>query len=163
MAIAIPIASACTTTPKTMDVYFIDVEGGQATLLVSPDGESLLIDAGYPDEGNDARDAKRIVAAAADVADAATLPAFQPRVAILNNGAVKGGDAPMFDLLRAADFDDVWQLHRSENEGAENFEDERIANLDEQTGHWIKMTANRDGSFRIQNGRTGVWVDYGTR
>ena len=30
-----------------LKVYFVDVEGGQATLVVSPSGESLLIDAGY--------------------------------------------------------------------------------------------------------------------
>src|ERR1700753_3241154 len=40
-------------------VYFIDVEGGQATLFVTPEHESLLIDTGYP--GNDGRDADRIV------------------------------------------------------------------------------------------------------
>jgi beta-lactamase superfamily II metal-dependent hydrolase len=45
---------------KTLDVYFIDVEGGQSTLLVSPSGQSLLIDAGWPG----ARDADRITAVA---------------------------------------------------------------------------------------------------
>jgi competence protein ComEC len=43
-------------------VYFVDVEGGQATLFVTPEHESLLIDTGYP--GNDGRDAGRIVAMA---------------------------------------------------------------------------------------------------
>ena len=33
---------------KTLDIYFIDVEGGQSTLIVTPAGQSLLIDAGYP-------------------------------------------------------------------------------------------------------------------
>ena len=47
---------------KPLEVYFVDVEGGQATLLVSPSGESLLIDAGFPG----ARDADRITAAAED-------------------------------------------------------------------------------------------------
>jgi competence protein ComEC len=47
---------------KPLRVYFIDVEGGQATLFVTPDGQSLLIDTGWPD--NDGRDADRIVAAA---------------------------------------------------------------------------------------------------
>lgn len=47
---------------KTLDIYFIDVEGGQATLLVSPSGESMLIDAGWTDA--DGRDASRIAAAA---------------------------------------------------------------------------------------------------
>src|SRR6516225_4837923 len=49
-------------TPKPLQIYFIDVEGGQATLVVSPSGQSLLIDAGWP--GNDGRDADRILAAA---------------------------------------------------------------------------------------------------
>jgi beta-lactamase superfamily II metal-dependent hydrolase len=47
---------------KTLEVYFVDVEGGQATLFVTPAGQSLLIDTGWP--GNAGRDADRIVAAA---------------------------------------------------------------------------------------------------
>jgi competence protein ComEC len=39
-----------------LDIYFIDVEGGAATLIVSPSGESLLIDSGYPDNGGRDRD-----------------------------------------------------------------------------------------------------------
>lgn len=42
-----------------LDVWFIDVEGGAATLIVTPAGESLLIDSGYP--GYDYRDRDRIV------------------------------------------------------------------------------------------------------
>ncbi len=44
---------------NTLDIYSIDVEGGGATLFVSPSGESLLVDAGNPG----ARDADRIAAA----------------------------------------------------------------------------------------------------
>ncbi len=43
-------------------VYFVDVEGGQATLFVAPTGESLLIDTGWQENGG--RDADRIAAAA---------------------------------------------------------------------------------------------------
>src|SRR5579859_2854034 len=50
------------TSGKPLQIYFIDVEGGQATLLVSPSGQSLLIDAGWP--GYEGRDADRILAAA---------------------------------------------------------------------------------------------------
>jgi len=42
-----------------LDIYFIDVEGGAATLFVTPSGESLLIDSGYPD--NNGRDRDRIL------------------------------------------------------------------------------------------------------
>jgi len=51
-------------TPKPLVVYFVDVEGGQATLFVTPAGESLLIDTGW--DGFSGRDADRIVAAAKD-------------------------------------------------------------------------------------------------
>ena len=60
---------------KTLDIYFIDVEGGQSTLLVTPGGESLLIDTGWaadgspgakPGEPSQSRDARRIAAAAHD-------------------------------------------------------------------------------------------------
>jgi len=46
---------------RTLDIYWIDVEGGAATLLVAPSGESMLFDTGFD---VDDRDAKRIVAAA---------------------------------------------------------------------------------------------------
>ena len=42
-----------------LKVFLVDVEGGQATLFVTPEGESLLIDTGWP--GNNGRDADRIV------------------------------------------------------------------------------------------------------
>lgn len=48
--------------PEPLEIYAIDVEGGQAILFVSPTGESLLVDAGNPG----ARDADRIAAAAKD-------------------------------------------------------------------------------------------------
>lgn len=50
------------TTDRVLRIFFVDVEGGQATLFVTPAGQSLLIDTGWP--GNDGRDADRIVAAA---------------------------------------------------------------------------------------------------
>ena len=49
-----------------LDIYFIDVEGGACTLFVSPSGESLMIDSGYPD--NNGRDLKRILHVVRDVA-----------------------------------------------------------------------------------------------
>lgn len=49
---------------KRLLIYSIDVEGGQATLLVGPAGDSLLVDTGWAD--HDGRDAARIVAAMHD-------------------------------------------------------------------------------------------------
>src|SRR3989442_2533450 len=55
-------ADAAPENAKKLQIYFVDVEGGQATLFVTPEGKSLLIDTGWP--GNDGRDADRIVSAA---------------------------------------------------------------------------------------------------
>jgi beta-lactamase superfamily II metal-dependent hydrolase len=49
---------------RDLQIFFIDVEGGQATLIVTPAGESLLIDAGYGG-ARGSRDPDRILAAAA--------------------------------------------------------------------------------------------------
>jgi beta-lactamase superfamily II metal-dependent hydrolase len=64
VAIAAPAATGMSSPEagKALRVYFVDVEGGQATLFVTPAGESLLIDTGW--DGNNGRDADRIVAAA---------------------------------------------------------------------------------------------------
>jgi beta-lactamase superfamily II metal-dependent hydrolase len=55
------IASAQTKSSQ-LQVYFIDVEGGQSTLFITPAGKSLLIDTGW--SGNNGRDADRIAATA---------------------------------------------------------------------------------------------------
>jgi beta-lactamase superfamily II metal-dependent hydrolase len=47
--------------PDNLQITFVDVEGGQATLIVSPSGQSMLVDAGYP--GFKDRDAIRIAEA----------------------------------------------------------------------------------------------------
>jgi len=60
-----PSSSLAAGAPSTsLRVYFVDVEGGQATLFVTPAGQSLLVDTGWP--GFNGRDANRIVAAAKD-------------------------------------------------------------------------------------------------
>jgi len=57
-------ASLSFAQSKNLQIYFIDVEGGQATLLVAPSGRSLLVDTGWP--GNNNRDADRISQAMKD-------------------------------------------------------------------------------------------------
>lgn len=47
--------------PRQLEIYYVDVEGGAATLIVTPAGESVLVDAGWP--GFNGRDAERIVRA----------------------------------------------------------------------------------------------------
>src|SRR5687768_11836861 len=79
LGIALLFATALGTTAhaaaEQLQIYFIDVEGGQATLIVTPARETLLIDAGWPGAGDSqsvigdparARDPGRIVAAMRD-------------------------------------------------------------------------------------------------
>ena len=44
--LSISAAAAATAQSTTFDIYWVDVEGGAATLVVSPTGESLLVDTG---------------------------------------------------------------------------------------------------------------------
>lgn len=56
------VTAAAAQAAKTLDIYFIDTEGGQSTLVVSPSGEAMLIDTGYAGYGG--RDANRIATVA---------------------------------------------------------------------------------------------------
>lgn len=99
----------------------------------------------------------------ADAADPSTFAAVRPRVAILNNGAVKGGAPETLKALRAMPGIHTWQVHRSEITGAENVAEERIANLSEATSNWIMVRAHEDGSFEVTNHRTGATTRYPAR
>src|ERR1035438_8816434 len=59
---ALLFAGALAAASRNLEIYWIDAEGGAATLIVSPSGQSLLVDTAnrMPDD----RDAKRIFAAA---------------------------------------------------------------------------------------------------
>ena len=63
-ALLIAAWTTVAATARPLEIFFIDVEGGAATLIVTPTGQSLLIDAGYGGRGG--RDAERILAAVAD-------------------------------------------------------------------------------------------------
>ncbi len=52
------VAGSLFAAQNSLQIYFVDVEGGGATLIVTPSGESLLADTGSPRP--DDRDAKRI-------------------------------------------------------------------------------------------------------
>jgi beta-lactamase superfamily II metal-dependent hydrolase len=74
-AAAFVLAVAGVSAQKLLTIYFIDVEGGQSTLMILPAGETVLVDAGFASTGTweskpgdpaKARDAQRILAAAKD-------------------------------------------------------------------------------------------------
>jgi competence protein ComEC len=93
----------------------------------------------------------------------ALVDAIHPRVAIMDNGAKKGGSIPVLDTIRhAPGIEALWQLHYSDEGGtAHNTPSEYIANLDgPDAGHDIELTAGRDGSFTLRNSRTALDKDY---
>ena len=55
-------STAAQTATKSLQIYYIDTEGGQATLFVAPSGETLLVDVGNPG----GRDTDRIMLALED-------------------------------------------------------------------------------------------------
>ncbi len=63
LLLSFPLATA--HAQETLDLYLIDVEGGGATLFVSPGGETLLIDTGNGGQSS-ARDTRRIMDAMQD-------------------------------------------------------------------------------------------------
>ena len=77
---------------KTLDVYWVDVEGGAATLIVTPAGESILIDTGNPGT----RDAERIHAVATQQAK---LKKIDFLITTHFHGDHFGGAAPLSQLM----------------------------------------------------------------
>lgn len=65
----LPFSSGSNAARQSLEIYFIDTEGGAATLIVTPARETLLIDSGYPGE----RDAGRIARVVRDVAGLAEI------------------------------------------------------------------------------------------
>ncbi|HLX44092.1 MAG TPA: MBL fold metallo-hydrolase [Bryobacteraceae bacterium] len=62
LGLAMLAAFCVSAASKTLDVYLIDVEGGKALLAISPAGESLLIDVGWPKLANREASTDRLVA-----------------------------------------------------------------------------------------------------
>ena len=85
----------------------------------------------------------------------ALVHALHPRVAVMNNGARKGGTPEAWQTVHDSPaLEDLWQLHKAVAGGEHNAPDARIANLDETTGYEITVNARRDGSFEVVNTRT---------
>jgi beta-lactamase superfamily II metal-dependent hydrolase len=91
--------------------------------------------------------------------------AMAPLVAVMNNGASKGGAATsMRNLARSPGFQDLWQVHRSNSAGADNTADERIANsAGADQGRWLKASVRADGSFTLLNPRNMHTKTYQSR
>jgi beta-lactamase superfamily II metal-dependent hydrolase len=92
--------------------------------------------------------------------------ALKPRVAIMNNGAKKGGSPEAWQIIRKSPgLEDLWQLHfaiagKAENNSPESF----IANLEEScAGQHLAVSVNADGSFVVTNPRNGYKKTYSAR
>lgn len=92
--------------------------------------------------------------------------AIAPRVAIMDNGAKKGGSPVAWEVIeKSPGLDDLWQLHYSEQGGAEhNVAAPFLANLQgSDTGNYLKVSAAADGSFEVLNSRTHETKKYAAR
>jgi competence protein ComEC len=98
--------------------------------------------------------------------------ALKSRVAIMNNGARKGGDLPVLQTVRSAPgLEDLWMLHYAVVAGAEgNIAEPQIANLGDvadpavkDTGFGINVTVQPSGSFTVVNERNNATKTYPAR
>jgi competence protein ComEC len=88
---------------------------------------------------------------------------IRPRVAIMNNGAQKGGSPEAWSVVeKSPGLEDLWQLHFSQAGGQEhNVAEQFIANPGANDGGYsIEVVVAPDGSFRVTNGRTGFSKNY---
>jgi beta-lactamase superfamily II metal-dependent hydrolase len=114
--------------------------------------------------------------------------ALKPRVAILNNGTRKGGQPDFMKVIHTSPgLEDLWQVHFSQLSGQEytvpgvfisNLIDDQpaampVAAIEAPSGrgappppahngpaHWIKVSANSDGSFSVTNARNQFSKTY---
>lgn len=96
----------------------------------------------------------------------ALVHALRPRVAIMNNGARKGGSPDTWQSLRSSPgIEDIWQIHYTVESGKENNAPEQfIANPEENCqGFGIKLSVSADGSYTVTNLRNGNSKTYQTR
>jgi competence protein ComEC len=98
--------------------------------------------------------------------------ALKARVAIMNNGARKGGDLPVLQTVRSAPgLEDLWMLHYSVAAGDEgNVAEPLIANLGDvpdpavaDQGFGISVSVLPNGSFTVVNERNKVTKTYAPR
>ena len=89
--------------------------------------------------------------------------AIVPHVAIVDNGATKGGSPSALDIIKSSpNLQSLWQLHFSKEAGpTHNTAPELIANPEgPDAANYLKLTANSDGTFAIFNSRTKQSQQY---
>lgn len=92
----------------------------------------------------------------------ALVDAVHPFVAIMNNGAHKGGKPVAWQTVHdSPGLQALWQLHTAEDAGSKNTPEQFIANpAGDGEGAYIKVVASENGSFSVTNSRTGFTKEY---
>lgn len=93
----------------------------------------------------------------------ALVDAIHPQVAVMDNGAKKGGSKPTLETFKKVPgLETLWQLHYSEEGGEhDNTQDSYIANPQgPDKGFDLELTALRNGTFSVLNPRTGNAKQY---
>lgn len=91
---------------------------------------------------------------------------LKPRVAVMDNGARKGGSPAVWRTVTSSPgIEDLWQLHYSIEGGDKaNVPAERIANAEEHCqGFGIEADVAPSGAFSVKNLRTGFTKEYAAR
>lgn len=135
-ALAITSVAAQDRSARTLDIYLVDVEGGNATLFVSPSRESLLIDTG---NGGQAAtlDADRIMAAARD----AGLTQIDHLITAHDHGDHFGAMAELASRIPIREFIDALPVHNG-------------------PAFWLRISAREDGPFTVTHTRNGFAKTY---
>ena len=87
--------------------------------------------------------------------------ALRPRVAVINNGIRKGGQPETMRVLHSSQgMEDIWQTHVAQLSGPEYaipgmFVANTVEDPQHSPAHWIKVSAQLDGTFRVTNSRNG--------
>jgi len=87
---------------------------------------------------------------------------LHPRVAVMNNGAHKGGSPEAWQTVHdSPGLEDLWQLHYSEDAGKEHNTGEKfIANSGGKDGNYINVAAEPDGRFTVENSGNKFRKEY---
>jgi beta-lactamase superfamily II metal-dependent hydrolase len=92
------------------------------------------------------------------------LDATRPRVALVGNGATKGGDKRVSEvLINAPSKPEIWQLHSATRSPEMDVPAERISNLlggAPDMGFSLKAQVTREGDIRIVNTRNWLTKEY---
>ncbi|MEO5739943.1 MAG: MBL fold metallo-hydrolase [Vicinamibacterales bacterium] len=89
----------------------------------------------------------------------ALVHAVRPRVAVINNGIRKGGQPETMRVLYSSPgLEDLWQVHAAQLSGPEHaipglFAANIVDDPEHSAAHWIKVSAQSDGSFTVTNSR----------